>query len=214
MYFGAMMVKAATSGAGRMYRQNRVRMRLCIAWAWQQVITIVMGIWIFYFSNMVRSMVLLQNQGDGTFHNVAETAGVDYMTGSAVGWGTAFFDYDNDGRLDLYLAASGISPIYGKAGMHNKYPDMLYHNNGDGTFDAVLRGLFMGALYPTMGFSTADYNHDGLVDFVATHWNDRHRLYENTGYNSQANNWIAFRLEGKWEHCTGCDWDAHLAVYR
>ena len=148
----------------------------------------------FYVSNMVRSMVLLQNQGDGTFSSLAESAGVDYETGKSVGWGTAFFDYDNDGWLDLYLASTGVSQIYGKAGMHNEYPDMLYHNNGDETFSPIEHDLFMNEIYATMGFSTADYNNDGRVDFVATHWNDQHRLYENI--TDETNNWIQFQLEG------------------
>jgi enediyne biosynthesis protein E4 len=149
----------------------------------------------FYFSNMVQSMVLLQNQGDGTFENLTEFAGVDYSTDEAVGWGTAFFDFDNDGWLDLYLASTGISPIYGKAGMHFQYPDMLYHNNGDRTFTPLEQNVFMDETYPTMGMSTADYNKDGLVDFIVTHWNDKHRLYQNSGYHSK-NNWIAIQLEG------------------
>ena len=150
----------------------------------------------FYFSNMVRAMVLLENLGDGTFDSVARETGVHYFTKDAVGWGTAFFDYDNDGWLDLYLASTGLSPIYGTAGMHYEYPDALYHNNRDGTFTLIEQDLFMPEVYPTMGFSTADYNKDGQVDFILTHWNDRHRLYQNTGYNKD-NNWIAFQIEGR-----------------
>ena len=82
-------------------------------------------------------MVLLENEGDGTFSDATERAGVDYLTGEAVGWGTAFFDYDNDGWLDLYLAATGISPIPGKSGMNYAYPDMLYHNQGNGAFAPI-----------------------------------------------------------------------------
>lgn len=111
-----------------------------------------------------------------------------------MGWGTAFFDFDNDGWLDLDLASTGISPIYGKAGMHFQYPDMLYYNNGDGTFTLLEQDLFMDETYSTVGFSTADYNKDGLVDFVVTHWNDKHRLYKNSDIND--NNWIAIQLEG------------------
>ena len=150
----------------------------------------------FYFSNMVRSMVLLENQGDGSFADVSERAGVAYHTGEAVGWGTAFFDYDNDGWLDLYLAATGISPIYGKAGMHYAYPDQLYHNDGDGGFSAVDGELFSDGDYPTMGFSTADYDRDGRVDFALTRWNSGHRLFQNSAYAGARNNWVAFELQG------------------
>ena len=150
----------------------------------------------FYFSNMVRSMVLLENEGDGSFADVTEQARVDYRTGEAVGWGTAFFDFDNDGWLDLYLAASGISPIYGKVGMHFAYPDMLYRNRRDGSFDTVDQELFSDGNSASMGFSTADYDRDGSIDYALTWWNEGHRLFRNVAYHGRLNNWIAFELEG------------------
>ncbi len=150
----------------------------------------------FYFSNMVRSMILLENLGDGNFRDSSERAGVDYYTGEAVGWGTAFFDYDNDGWLDLYLAATGISPIYGKAGMHYPYPDMLYHNERNGGFSAIDQTLFSDGIHPTMGFSTADYDRDGRIDFALTRWDEGHRLFKNNAQTGEQHNWIAFELRG------------------
>ena len=150
----------------------------------------------FYFSNMVRSMILLDNEGDVGFLDRTEAAGVDYLTGEAVGWGTAFFDYDNDGWLDLYLAATGISPVFGQAGMHFPYPDMLYHNRGDGTFTAVEGALFADGAQPTMGISTADYDRDGRVDYLLTHWDESHRLFRNTSTAARENNWITLELRG------------------
>ena len=150
----------------------------------------------FYFSNMVRSMVLLENDGDGSFTDVTERAGVAYHTGEAVGWGTAFFDYDNDGWLDLYLAATGISPIYGKAGMHYEYADMLYRNRRDGRFIAMNQELFNDGMFATMGFSTADFNRDGSVDYALTLWDSGHRLFQNFSAGGSLNNYIAFELEG------------------
>ena len=169
-----------------------------------------------YFSNMIGAMVLLENQGDGSFVDRADYAGVAYRTGSAVGWGTAFFDYDNDGWLDLYLAATGISAVasksgaqlenpdqlyglpaeYGSGGMHFIYPDMLYHNQRNGSFRAVDQRLFNDRNAATMGFSTADYDRDGRVDFALTWWNEAHRLFRNTAHEGKRNNWIAIELEG------------------
>lgn len=169
-----------------------------------------------YFSNMVGAMVLLENQGDGTFENSAAKAGVAYRTGASVGWGTAFFDYDNDGWLDLYLAATGVTavtsiggrqldspdalygmpPEYTAGGLHFVYPDMLYHNERDGSFRALDQRLFNGESKASMGFSTADYDRDGRVDFALTWWNDGHGLFQNTSYAGRTNNWVTFELEG------------------
>jgi len=151
----------------------------------------------FYVPNMVSDMVLLQNQGDGTFNNVTQDAGVDYATGRSVGWGTAFFDYDNDGWLDLYLAATGISPNYGRAGKHFEFPDMLYRNNHNGTFSTVENKLFSGEDHlVTMGMSTADFNNDGSVDYALTIWNEGHRLYQNMGKHDEGHNWLSVTLVG------------------
>ena len=169
-----------------------------------------------YYSNMVGAMVLLENQGDGAFEDSSDYAGVAYRTGTSVGWGAAFFDYDNDGWLDLYLAATGITavsnprafspetpdelygmpPEYTSGGLHFPYPDMLYHNERDGSFRAIDHKLFGAESKPTMGFSTADYDRDGRVDFALTWWNEGHGLFRNTAYAGKTNNWVAFELEG------------------
>jgi hypothetical protein len=169
-----------------------------------------------YFSNMIGGMVLLENLGDGSFTNSADYAGVAYRTGDAVGWGTAFFDYDNDGWLDLYLAATGLSapskistaqldnpdqryglpPEYGPSGMHYVYPDMLYHNQRNGSFRAIDQRLFGDGSGATMGLSTADYDRDGRVDFALTWWNQAHGLLRNTAHAGKRNNWISIELEG------------------
>jgi len=169
-----------------------------------------------YFSNMIGAMVLLENTGDGAFNNSADYAGVAYRTGAAVGWGAAFFDYDNDGWLDLFLAATGTTAVsgksgdqlenpdqlyslpaqYGSGGMHFVYPDMLYHNQRNGSFRAMDQSLFSNGSAATMGFSTADYDRDGRVDFALTWWNEAHGLFQNTGYDGLRNNWIAIELAG------------------
>ncbi len=169
-----------------------------------------------YFSNMIGAMVLLENTGDGAFNNSTDYAGVAYRTGAAVGWGAAFFDYDNDGWLDLFLASTGTTAVsgksgdqlenpdqlyslpaqYGSGGMHFVYPDMLYHNQRNGSFRAIDQSLFSNGSAATMGFSTADYDRDGRVDFALTWWNEAHGLFQNTGYDGLRNNWIAIELEG------------------
>jgi len=95
---------------------------------------------------------LFRNNGDGTFTNVAEGAGIADPRG---GWGSLFADYDNDGYLDLYITRGGWS---GAA------ENTLYHNNGDGTFTDVTHAA--GVADPQSSFCAAwaDYDNDGYLD--------------------------------------------------
>ena len=161
-----------------------------------------------YATNMMNPMMLRKNLGDGTFEDMSESAGVMVMDTDrrAVGWGTGFFDVDNDGYLDLYLATTGMrdaAPGFysGSApameDFHHPYPDLLYKNNGDGTFSALSNSSLNEAA--TMGFAYADYNNDGRLDFVQGNWNSGYALYKNTGSAGAANNWLTVRLIGAGE---------------
>ena len=95
---------------------------------------------------------LFRNNGDGTFTNTADEAGIADPRG---GWGSLFADYDNDGYLDLYITRGGWS---GAA------ENTLYHNNGDGTFIDVTHTA--GVADPQSSFCAAwaDYDNDGYLD--------------------------------------------------
>jgi hypothetical protein len=139
----------------------------------------------FYISN-VSHMVLLQNQGDGTFVDMAESAGV--ATLGSVGWGNVFFDYDNDGWQDIYLA---VSNAMGK----NAQPrNRLYRNLQDGSFADV--SLNSGASGPnrTLGVATADYNRDGWVDLLIGNFAGDYQLFENQS--NRTNHWLSVDLVG------------------
>jgi len=139
--------------------------------------------------------ILYHNNGNGTFTDVTEKAGVDGMDfGTMFHTGATFFDYDRDGRLDLYVggyarfspdsrqyctteiaARSSCPPaVYGGS------PDVLYHNNGNGTFTNVTKAA---NIYQPKGVNlsvgAADYDDDGWPDlFVANDGLDAY-LYHN-----------------------------------
>lgn len=153
----------------------------------------------FYFSDMNNPMRLLQNQGDGTFVNVAKETGVAVGPSAVVGWGTAFFDYDNDGWLDLYLATTKIiqREIYMKPeGMHFDFPNALFHNNGDGTFTDIIDTGWADVQRPTKGIAFADYDNDGWIDFMVGDWNQGYRLYRNQGGDRADDHWLTVSLKG------------------
>jgi hypothetical protein len=152
----------------------------------------------FYFSNMVNPMALLRNQG-GHFADVARKAGVEIGPSSAVGWGTGFFDYDNDGWLDLYLTTTEFVQYVAAQppeGMHFGYPDYLFRNSGDGAFVDATPASWAKNPAPTMGFAYADYDQDGQLDFVVGQWNEGYALYRNTGQAGPENHWLTIRLVG------------------
>jgi enediyne biosynthesis protein E4 len=102
---------------------------------------------------------LFHNNGDGTFTDVTEKAG---LAGAGYGSGVAVGDYDNDGRPDLFLA--------------NVTGNQLFHNNGDGTFTdvtskaGVAGGLLDGKKMWSVGAGWFDYNNDGLLDLFVVNY--------------------------------------------
>jgi len=100
---------------------------------------------------------LYRNQGDGTFRNVAPSAGI---TDERCAKGSAWGDYDGDGRLDLFVSNMGQEC-------------RLYHNQGDGTFHDVAPEL--GVTGPSFSFACWfwDYDNDGLLDLYVNDYRAR-----------------------------------------
>jgi hypothetical protein len=104
---------------------------------------------------------LYRNNGDGTFTDVTEQAGVK---GIGYSMGVAAADYDNDGFVDLYIV--GVNR------------NQLLHNNGDGTFTDVTNKAGVAGLVPKLGKPWAvaagwfDYNNDGLLDLLVINYLD------------------------------------------
>jgi enediyne biosynthesis protein E4 len=127
--------------------------------------------------------VLYHNNGDGTFTDVTDKAGVAGLEfGTQFHSGATFFDYDRDGRLDLYVGGyvdlGAGSPRYCTvSGTRTSCPpsaykgtaDVLYHNNGDGTFTNVTkRAKIFQPQGKNLAVGAADYDNDGWPDlFVA-----------------------------------------------
>ena len=142
---------------------------------------------------------LYHNNGNGTFTDVTDKAGV-----AAPGWTTSavWFDYDNDGRLDLFLCsfvqfslANNVFCGDNKLGkrfyciprVFKPTPSLLFHNNGDGSFTEVSAGTdIQRALGKGLGVVATDVNGDGLMDLFVANDTVQNFLFANRG-------------KGKWE---------------
>ena len=119
------------------------------------------------------SHLLYRNNGDGTFTDVSKESGVGALRGS-YGLTAAAFDVDEDGWPDIFVACDTT-------------PSLLLMNNHDGTFrdEALLRGVALsedGMAMAGMGVAIGDYDCDGHLDIVRTHYmNQATGLYHNDG---------------------------------
>jgi hypothetical protein len=117
--------------------------------------------------------ILYRNNGDGTFTDVSEKAGI-YDTLGTYGLSVAVADLDNDGWPDIYVANDSVSATF-------------YRNQKDGTFkdEAIESGIAYspdGKPQAGMGVSIGDFNRDGLLDIVKTNFaGDTDSLYANQG---------------------------------
>ena len=137
--------------------------------------------WTDLYVTGVNRNFLYHNNGDGTFTDVTQragVAGVDAKGSKLWSVGAAWLDYDNDGHLDLFVAnyldwSWEKSMVCGDAGkrlscsplLYHGLPNILYHNNGNGTFTDVSESSGIAHLIGKgMGLAIADYDGDGFMD--------------------------------------------------
>ncbi|MDQ3199251.1 MAG: VCBS repeat-containing protein [Verrucomicrobiota bacterium] len=163
------------------------------------------GVFNFLVTN-VRDNILLQEQDDATFAQVqgndigeahvarptVPPTGKATVPSNAVTWNTAFYDFDNDGWEDLYLAGG---PIGGKSINSN----VFFLNNRDGTFlDLSIMAGVTGAAGNMPGTSFSDFDRDGFMDiFQEGAGNGVPHLYMNKGrLDGNPNHWLEVKLIG------------------
>ena len=120
---------------------------------------------------------LYKNNGNGTFTDVSASVGI---TEGGNAYSCAWFDYDNDGDLDLYVARG------------QGYADIMYKNNG-GVFTDVASTIGLSDLLHSSCVSVGDYNNDGYLDLYLNNNGAPNRLFRNS---TGPNKWIIFRLRG------------------
>ena len=140
---------------------------------------------------------LYQNNGDGSFTYSSFTTGVAGETLLHSGWGTRFFDYDNDGRKDLIVAQGhDIDNIQlNFPQLHYREPLLLLHNNGHGFTDVSARsGAVFQQAWVGRGIAVGDIDNDGREDVViSTNDGPAYVLRNET---ATQNHWLTLLLIG------------------
>ncbi|PRX51939.1 VCBS repeat-containing protein [Salegentibacter salegens] len=129
---------------------------------------------------------LFINNGDGTFTEKAEEFGLDFKNYSST---AAFFDFDNDGDLDMYLLNHAVHTVntYGPADIRNKRiaesgDKLLRNDNGKFIDISEEAGIYGGANGYGLGLATADFNNDGFTDiYVSNDFHEDDYYYLNNG---------------------------------
>ena len=145
----------------------------------------------------VNRNILYRNRGDGTFEDVTEHAGLGQKGSGRKPWSVSagWFDYDNDGLLDLFVVnycdwtpekdpPCVIDKV--RTYCHPRYyaglPNQLYHNNGDGTFTDVSKTSGIAAhIGKGMGLAFLDYDSDGKLDVFVANDTVPNFLFHNEG---------------------------------
>jgi len=126
---------------------------------------------------------LYHNDGADSFRDVSYAAKVAAVSLPYVGWGTKFFDYDNDGWVDLFVVNGHVYPQLPTYRQRN----LVHHNNRDGTFTEVAAQLGAPFMEKGVGRGAAfgDLDNDGDVDVVINNLDGGPQLLRNDGGNTQ-----------------------------
>jgi hypothetical protein len=151
-----------------------------------------MDIFITTFAN--DNYILFHNDGGGLFSDVSYPSGVGEPTVRYLGWATFFFDYDNDGWLDLFCANGHVYPeVEGAIREGYRQPLQLFRNLGNGRFREVTKESLNLVPQAARGGAYADYKNDGGLGIAVSRMDAKPLLLDNTGFRG---NWLRIKLTG------------------
>ena len=143
--------------------------------------------------------ILYKNEGNGFFSDITYISGIGEKTLSTLGWGTAFFDYDNDGDKDLFIANGHVCDNINQIYPEKTYPqtNQLFENLGNEVYREVtaFAGDSLRRKAPSRGAAFGDYDNDGDIDILVTNSNSKAQLLRNNGGNRK--NWIKIQIVGE-----------------
>ncbi|MHB1698831.1 MAG: CRTAC1 family protein [Acidobacteriaceae bacterium] len=141
---------------------------------------------------------IYHNNHDLTFDDLAAPTGIARATRLMSGWGIKCFDYDNDGRLDIFIANGHPDDKIERLtnGVTYREPLLLFHNTGHGLENVSAgAGPVFAEDYAARGMATGDFNNDGAVDVLVAINNDVPLLLKNNA--AAGKHWLGLKLVGK-----------------
>ena len=139
---------------------------------------------------------LYQNMGGGFFFDTSFAAGLGAASFTELGWGAGFFDADNDGDQDLFVANGHVYPSVDDHGVGSSYGqrNQLFENGGHGVFSDVTdsAGPGFAIAESSRGSAFADFDNDGDLDLIVVNLDSRPTLLRNDGGNR--GNWLKVQL--------------------
>jgi hypothetical protein len=132
---------------------------------------------------------LYENIGNGLFRDRSYQAGIAMAAGQYVGWSSSFFDYNNDGKVDIFKTNGALKHLFGQK-------DQIFENTGDGNFKDVSTesGTYFLKELVGRGACIGDYDNDGDQDIFIVNLNDQCVFLRNNKGNQ--NNWLTINLIG------------------
>ena len=143
-----------------------------------------------------------QNKHDESFDDIAVPSGIASESRLMSGWGVKFFDYDNDGLLDLMIATGHPDDLIDRISPGVTYSEklLLFHNAGSGLKNiSADSGPLFSRQFSARGLALGDFNNDGAVDVLISVNDGVPLLLKNTA--AAGNHWLGLHLVGKKSNC-------------
>ena len=141
---------------------------------------------------------LYRNLGELGFEDATYSSRISYATYHMSGFGTRFFDYDNDGATDLFIANGHVLDNVERYHADTRYaePKLMFRNTGNGIFENVSAQLGGALMLPCVsrGAAVCDFDNDGDLDVLVNNNGGVPQLLRNDGGN--ANHWLEILLVG------------------
>ncbi len=144
------------------------------------------------------SNVLYHNDGDGNFTDITFQAGLGEPTIPFLGWGTSFFDFDNDAWLDIFVANGHVYPVVdsNQWGTSFAQQPLLFRNLKNGRFERIgaAPASALASAWPSRGLAIGDLDGDGRLDLVMNNLDAKPSVLRNVA--TSMGHWLNLRLVG------------------